>query len=201
MAPQVIAEIGGTGTQGGGVVEALLKFGGYAVPIPGHEPASDAVKALARRRIDVVILALLIAIFARGTVATAGDQKASDPASDIALARKHFKAVNETDPQKRKVLFREVYDPNVHFASPRGVVDGRTELEQLFADIHMKSPGVVFQDIGDIEAHHGIARIHWAAVKSGVSDGLTADDFIKIKDGKVTEVYIIVNGWTKSGVN
>src|SRR5580765_4169606 len=74
MAQQVIAEIGGTGTQGGGVVEALLKFRGYAVRIPGHEPASDAIKALARRRIEVVILALLIAIFARGTLATAGDQ-------------------------------------------------------------------------------------------------------------------------------
>src|SRR6266481_310704 len=100
---------------------------------------------------------------------------AKEAASDIALSQKHFKAVNETDPQKRKVLFEEVYDPNVHFASPRGIVDGRAELEKLFAEIHRKSPGVVFQDIGEIEAHHGIARIHWAAIKSGVSDKLTGD--------------------------
>jgi hypothetical protein len=35
-------------------------------------------------------------------------------------------------------------------------------------------------------------------IDSGVSNGLTGDDFIKIKNGKVSEVYIIVNGWTKS---
>jgi hypothetical protein len=53
-------------------------------------------------------------------------------ASDIALAQKHFKAINETDIQKKKALFEEVYDPKVHFASPRGIVDGRAELEKLF---------------------------------------------------------------------
>jgi uncharacterized protein YbjT (DUF2867 family) len=54
MAKQVIAVIGGTGTQGGGVVEALLKMGRFAVRVPSHEPASDAAKALARRGVEVV---------------------------------------------------------------------------------------------------------------------------------------------------
>src|SRR5258708_4599801 len=58
---------------------------------------------------------------------------------------------------------------------------------------------VIFQDIGEIEAHHDIVRVHWAMVDSGVSNGLTGDDFLKIRNGKVSEVYIIVNGWTKSG--
>jgi len=146
-------------------------------------------------------LGLSVASPAFATASEETTPNTQEMAPDIALSQKHFKAVNETDPQKRKALFEEVYDPNVHFASPRGIVDGRAELEKLFAEIHRKSPGVVFQDIGEIEAHHGIARIHWAAIKSGVSDKLTGDDFIKIKDGKVTEVYIIVNGWTKSGVN
>ena len=145
----------------------------------------------------VVLLGLSFssAAFATASKETVANMK--EVASDIALSRKHFKAVNETDPKKRKALFEEVYDPDVHFASPRGAVDGRAELEKLFAEIH-KKPGVVFQDIGEIEAHHGIARIHWALINSGVSGELTGDDFIKIKDGKVSEVYIIVNGWTTS---
>ena len=137
------------------------------------------------------------------TFATAIEEKVvstKETASDIALSQKHFKAVNETDPKKREALFEEVYDPNVHFASPHGVVDGRAALEKLFAGIHKESPGAVFQDIGEIETHHGVARIHWALIKSGVSGKLTGDDFIKIKDGKVTQVHIIVNGWTESGV-
>ena len=148
-----------------------------------------------------VVLGLFVSSAAFATASEESVANANEAASDIALSQKHFKAVNETDPKKRKVLFEEVYDLNVHFASPRGTADGRAELEKVFADIHKKSPGAVFQDIGEIEAHHGIARIHWALIKSGVSGKLTGDDFIKIKDGKVTEVYIIVNGWTKSGVN
>jgi predicted SnoaL-like aldol condensation-catalyzing enzyme len=134
--------------------------------------------------------------------AMASEENAADAkmmASDITLAQKHFKAINETDIEKMKALFAEVYDPNVHFASLRGIVDGRAELEKLFDEIHKKSPGVIFQDIGEIEAHHDIVRVHWAMVDSGVSNGLTGDDFLKIRNGKVSEVYIIVNGWTKSG--
>jgi hypothetical protein len=136
------------------------------------------------------------------SIAMANEENAADAkliAPDIALAQKHFKAINETDLKKKKALFAEVYDPNVHFVSPRATVDGRAELEELFDEIHKKSPGVIFQDIGEIEAHHDIVRVHWAMIDSGVSNGLTGDDFLKIKNGKVSEVYIIVNGWTKSG--
>jgi hypothetical protein len=154
-------------------------------------------------KITRLALALLIGLSISSVVfAETGEEKAMNKkaAFDIALAQKHFKAVNEIDPQKKKALFEEVYAPNVHFSSPRGAVDGRAELEKLFEEIHKKSPGAVFQEIGEIEAHHDIARVHWAMVDSGVSSGLTGDDFIKIKDGKVSEVYIVVNGWTKSNV-
>ena len=142
-------------------------------------------------------ISVLPAAFAKANNESASDAKMM--ASDIELAQKHFKAINETDIQKRKALLEEVYGPKVHFASPRGIVDGRAELEKLFDEIHKKSPGAIFQDVGEIEAHHDIVRVHWAMIDSGVSNGLTGDDFLKIKNGKVSEVYIIVNGWTKSG--
>ena len=149
-----------------------------------------------------LVFATLAGIFVLSVAfVMASEENAADAkmmASDITLAQKHFKAINETDIQKKKALFAEVYDPNVHFASPRGIVDGRAELEKLFDEIHKKSPGVIFQDIGEIEALD-IVRVHWAMVDSGVSNGLTGDDFLKIRNGKVYEVYIIVNGWTKSG--
>ena len=144
----------------------------------------------------LVGISVLSAAFAMANEENAADAKMVT--SNIALAQKHFKAINETDPQKKKALLAEVYDANVHFASPRGIVDGRAELEKLFDEIHKKSPGVVFQDIGEIEAHHDVVSVHWAMIDSGVSNGLTGDDFIRIKNGKVSEVYIIVNGWTKS---
>lgn len=54
MTREVIAVIGGTGAQGGGVVDALLSGGRYAVRVASRNPASDAAKALARRGVEVV---------------------------------------------------------------------------------------------------------------------------------------------------
>src|SRR5262245_35704167 len=54
MTKQAIAVIGGTGMQGGGVVESLLATGRYAVRAACRNPASEAAKALAQRGVDVV---------------------------------------------------------------------------------------------------------------------------------------------------
>src|SRR4029077_3658118 len=59
MAKQGIAVIGGTGGQGGGVVEALLASGQFKVRVASRNPASDAAKALARRGVEVVKADLL----------------------------------------------------------------------------------------------------------------------------------------------
>jgi uncharacterized protein YbjT (DUF2867 family) len=59
MAKQVIAVLGGTGGQGGGVVEALLASGQFTVRVASRNPASDGAKALARRGVEVVKADLL----------------------------------------------------------------------------------------------------------------------------------------------
>ena len=59
MDKQVIAVIGGTGVQGGGVVDALLASGKFAVRVASRNPASDAAKALALRGVEVVKANLL----------------------------------------------------------------------------------------------------------------------------------------------
>jgi len=110
---------------------------------------------------------------------------------------KHFKAVNELDPEKRKVLVEEVYDPHIHFVDPQGIANGLAELEKLYDGLHKQFPGFVFHKVGEIEAHHDVARIHWELVKPEASEKPTGDDFVKIENGRITEVYVIVNGQTK----
>jgi len=53
MTRQTIAVVGGTGAQGGGVVDALLSAGTYAVRVASRNPASDSARALARRGVEV----------------------------------------------------------------------------------------------------------------------------------------------------
>ncbi|MBL9021052.1 MAG: NmrA/HSCARG family protein [Myxococcales bacterium] len=54
MAKQIIAVVGGTGMQGGGVVDALLARGTFTVRVPTRNPDSDAGQALAARGVEVV---------------------------------------------------------------------------------------------------------------------------------------------------
>lgn len=50
----MITVIGGTGLQGGGVVEALLTKGEFSVRAVTRNPTSDAANALAARGVEVV---------------------------------------------------------------------------------------------------------------------------------------------------
>src|SRR5262249_48075222 len=59
MTKQVIAVLGGTGLQGGGVVDALIGAGKFAVRVASRNPASAASQALTARGVEVVKADLL----------------------------------------------------------------------------------------------------------------------------------------------
>src|SRR5437667_4223983 len=54
MTKQTITVVGGTGAQGGGVVEALLASGQYTVRVVSRDPASKSAKKLEQRGVQVV---------------------------------------------------------------------------------------------------------------------------------------------------
>jgi len=53
MTRYVIAVVGGTGAQGGGVVDALLAAGTYSVRVDSRNPTSDSARALAKRGVEL----------------------------------------------------------------------------------------------------------------------------------------------------
>jgi uncharacterized protein YbjT (DUF2867 family) len=59
MSKQVIAVVGGTGGQGGGVVDALLASGKFAVRVASRNPLGEAARALSNRGVEVVKADLL----------------------------------------------------------------------------------------------------------------------------------------------
>ncbi|HRA20490.1 MAG TPA: NmrA family NAD(P)-binding protein [Anaerolineae bacterium] len=59
MTQRIIAVVGGTGAQGGGVVDALLSAGDFKVRVASRNPDSDAAQALSARGVEVVKADLL----------------------------------------------------------------------------------------------------------------------------------------------
>jgi uncharacterized protein YbjT (DUF2867 family) len=59
MTEPIISVVGGTGAQGGGVVDALLAARKFKVRVASRNPASDAAKALTARGVEVVKADLL----------------------------------------------------------------------------------------------------------------------------------------------
>jgi len=59
MAKELISVIGGTGLQGGGVVDVLLAQGKFKVRVPSRNPASEQARALSARGVEVVKADLL----------------------------------------------------------------------------------------------------------------------------------------------
>src|SRR5258708_18664030 len=59
MTEPVISVVGGTGAQGGGVVDALLAARKFKVRVASRNPSSDAAKALTARGVAVVKADLL----------------------------------------------------------------------------------------------------------------------------------------------
>ena len=59
MADQVIAVLGGTGAQGGGVVDALLTGRRFRTRVAVRDPESDAAQSLAKRGVELVKADLL----------------------------------------------------------------------------------------------------------------------------------------------
>ena len=59
MTKPIVTVLGGTGSQGGGVVNALLAAGNFSVRVASRNPTSDAARALTARGVEVVKADLL----------------------------------------------------------------------------------------------------------------------------------------------
>jgi SnoaL-like domain len=96
---------------------------------------------------------------------------------------------NETDPVARRKVIEEVWAADAEYTDPLAEVHGRAEIDALIAAAQSQFPGLVFTQIGPVDAHHRQARFRWGLGREGGESLVEGFDVaILDEDNKITTV-------------
>lgn len=106
----------------------------------------------------------------------------------------HFRAINARQKDIQSVAIADAYNKNVSFYDPFFEVHGRENISAMYFSLQEKFPNHQFHRIGSIEFHSNSARIHWQVSRDGEPPLHTGEDFMQFKDGKISAVYVFIDG-------
>jgi hypothetical protein len=71
------------------------------------------------------------------------------------------------------------------------VVEGHEAIAAMIIGVREQFPGLVFKLLGDIDAHHNVARFGWELVPEGGGESLVVgfDVAVVADDGRLRHVY------------
>jgi SnoaL-like domain len=98
-------------------------------------------------------------------------------------------AWNEPDPERRRALLREAWDPGARYADPTADVTGVDALAAHIGNVHATYPGARIERLSAVDLHHDVLRFAWRMV---LGDGQALPDGIDFgqlgPDGKLTRI-------------
>ena len=101
----------------------------------------------------------------------------------------YLAAWNETDPEARNELLSSGWEPAARYADPLAEVEGIEAISDLIAAVHDQYPGFVFSPVGDLDAHHAVARFQWGLGLLGEEPAAIGFDVVhQSADGRIQAV-------------
>ncbi len=98
-------------------------------------------------------------------------------------------AWNETDRGKRLAMLAEVWSAESRYLDPRVEVTGPEALSDYIDAVHSAMPGARLVLEGEVDAHHGHLRFHWALLGEDGQRLLPGVDFaILAPDGRLARI-------------
>jgi hypothetical protein len=89
---------------------------------------------------------------------------------------------NETDAERRRELFAQIWAESASYLDPVARGEGRTGIDGMVRGVQERFPGHRFRRTSDVDVHHDRVRFSWelateggAALVSGVDFGIVAD--------------------------
>ena len=106
------------------------------------------------------------------------------------LVERYIDAWNETDPEARRTAVAALWAEDGTYVDPLASVAGHEELAQLIGAAQAQVPGHVFRLLGDVDAHHEVARFRWELVPDGGGESVVVgfDVAVTGEDGRLASV-------------
>ena len=101
----------------------------------------------------------------------------------------YLAAWNETDREARARLLATHWDERARYVDPLAAVEGTEAISAVIDAVHQQFPGFVFTAVGEVDAHHEVARFQWGLGLPGEEPAAVGFDVVvTAHDGRIRTV-------------
>lgn len=105
------------------------------------------------------------------------------------IVRRYIETWNETDPQQRRRLIKEVFAEDASYTDPLAAVCGRDAIDELITGAQAQFAGLQFSLAGPVDAHHDQARFSWHLGVTGQEPAVIGFDVAILENDRLRTVY------------
>lgn len=107
------------------------------------------------------------------------------------MSRNLQEVFGEADPQQRRKAIEELWAEDGAFYAPDGIHRGHDAIDRTAGEIRATHPAFRYTEVGAAEELHGSAgRVRWVAGESGEPPAYAGTDFVIVRDGRITALYM-----------
>lgn len=105
------------------------------------------------------------------------------------IRTRYLRCWNETDPVARQRLLAAAWTEDASYTDPLAEVNGLQQLDATIAAVQAQFPGFAFTPVGDIDAHHQLARFSWGLGQTDAEPMIVGSDVVVTDaDGRIATV-------------
>ena len=107
------------------------------------------------------------------------------------LLRNLHEVFGEIDPLRRRAAVDEVFHEDAVFYDPNGgIFRGRDEIDRIAGVIKATHPDFQYQPVAPPQETGDGGRVRWVSGRPGEPPAYAGTDFIIVRDGRITAVYL-----------
>jgi SnoaL-like protein len=77
------------------------------------------------------------------------------------VRERYLACFNATDPEARARLITDAWSPDLTYVDPLAEINGAEDLASTIGAMQERFPGWVLAPVGEVDAHHNVARFRW----------------------------------------